>query len=232
MLREAIILAGGLGTRLRSAVSDLPKVMAPVAGKPFLHYIIEDLISHDIHQIILSTGYKHEVIREFIDSSGYDAEFVISNEEEPLGTGGGIKLAMNHAKAENVLIVNGDTFFKIDPNQLLQEHLHHDSDITIALKPMNDFDRYGTVALDKSRITAFHEKKHAESGLVNAGIYILRRSSFNSLHLPDRFSLEKDVFEMMLDKLRITGVPFSGYFIDIGIPEDYQKAQSDFASRI
>jgi D-glycero-alpha-D-manno-heptose 1-phosphate guanylyltransferase len=227
-MQEAIVLAGGLGTRLRSSVADLPKVMAPVAGKPFLHYIITNLIKKGIRKIILSTGYRHEIIEEFIHHSSYDASFVISNETEPLGTGGGIKLAMQHAAAENIFIINGDSYFDIDLQKLLHEHLELNADITLALKPMQNFDRYGTVDLDQSRIISFNEKKFCANGLINAGVYILKKRSFSVLDLPEKFSFEKDVFEERLDTLNISGIVFTDYFIDIGIPEDYEKAQLDF----
>jgi D-glycero-alpha-D-manno-heptose 1-phosphate guanylyltransferase len=228
-MHEAIILAGGLGTRLRSVVSDLPKVMAPVAGKPFLHYIIKKLIHEKVDRIILAVGYKHEAIKSFIDTSDYPVEFVFSVEEEPLGTGGGIRHAMAHAKHSQVFIINGDSFFDCSLGALMELHLMHSADISIALKPMERFDRYGTVELEGTRIYKFNEKQYCEDGFINAGVYVLRRNIFDGLDLPDAFSMEKDVFEAMTESLHILGFPFNGYFIDIGVPEDYSKAQEDFA---
>ncbi len=225
---EAIILAGGLGTRLRSVVADVPKVMATVAGKPFLHYIIKKLIDEKVARIVLAVGYKHEIIQAFIAQSNYEAEIVFSVEHEPRGTGGAIKLALEHAKQENVFIINGDSFFDCNFERLMQGHLIHDADISLALKPMQNFERYGTVELNEHRIIQFNEKKYCEDGLINAGIYILKRSIFNALSLPKIFSMEKEVFESLTATLKLIGFPFTNYFIDIGIPEDFEKVQKDF----
>ncbi len=229
---EAIILAGGLGTRLRSVVHEVPKVMAPVAGKPFLHYIITKLIKEKVTRIILATGYKHEIIREFISNSDYQADFIFSIEQEPLGTGGGIKLALESAIQQNIFIVNGDSYFNCRLADLIQLHHKSEGDISLALKPMQKFDRYGTVELEGDRIIHFNEKKYCEEGLINAGVYISRRSIFNELDLPEKFSMEKEVFEAETDTLKIMGFPFTDYFIDIGIPEDYEKAQEDFRGKL
>ena len=226
---KAVILAGGLGTRLRSVVSDVPKVMAPVAGKPFLHFIIQKLINEQVSRIILAVGYKHEVIKEFIDGSSYNAEFIFSIENEPLGTGGGIKLALDACTQENVFIINGDSFFNCDLEHLMEQHLHQNADISMALKRMKKFERYGTVTLIENRISAFNEKRFCEQGLINAGVYVLKSKVLNQITLPRIFSLEKDVFEKQTSTLRILGFIYNAYFIDIGIPEDYEKSQVDFA---
>ncbi len=225
---EAIILAGGLGTRLRSVVSEVPKVMAPVAGKPFLHYIINKLIDENVTRIILAVGYKSEIIEAFIDEQQYDVEIIFSIEHEPLGTGGGIKLAMDRAISNHVFIINGDSFFDCQLKELMQQHLEQNANISLALKYMQNFDRYGTVNIDASRITKFNEKEYRESGLINAGVYVIQKNVLKDLNLPEKFSLEKDVFEAHTSDLKIMGFLFGAYFIDIGIPEDYEKAQGDF----
>jgi D-glycero-alpha-D-manno-heptose 1-phosphate guanylyltransferase len=229
-MHEAIILAGGLGTRLRTVVSDVPKVMAPVAGKPFLHYIITKLIRENVSRIILAVGYKHESIEEFISKSNYNAEFIFSVENEPLGTGGGIKLALGKAFNENVFILNGDTYFDFKLEDLLRVHIENGSDISVALKCMYDFERYGTVELEGNRIVKFNEKKYNIEGLISAGTYIIKKNILDSLNLPEKFSMEIDVFEAHAHDLKIFGFPHDDYFIDIGIPEDFEKAQVDFSS--
>ena len=157
---ECIILAGGLGTRLRSQVADLPKCMAPVAGKPFLHWVIKYLQSQKITSFVLSLGYMHEVIEDYIMEFYPFLHVKFSIENEPLGTGGAIKLAMQLCKEENVLVVNGDTLFETNNDHLWYEHIKYKSACTLALKPMQNFDRYGAVTINEQKnITAFTEKK-------------------------------------------------------------------------
>lgn len=226
-MKEAIILAGGLGTRLRSVVHEVPKVMAPVAGKPFLHYIIQNLLQQGIQRIVLAVGYKYEVIETFIHAASYHAEIVWSIEYTPLGTGGGIKQALEKCQTKNVFIVNGDSFFDCDLNLLMAHHLKHGADISLAIKPMKNFDRYGTVTLQSERIVAFNEKQYCDEGLINAGVYIIKQSLLHNLELPDIFSIEKEVFEPYTTHLKIIGFVSDSYFIDIGIPEDYARVQED-----
>ena len=229
MTKQSIILAGGLGTRLRTAVPDLPKCMAPVAGKPFLHHVIAYLQLQGVDSFIFSLGYMNEVIRDFINKSypGLDVRYVI--ETEPLGTGGAIKLACNKASQENVIILNGDTMFKTDVSQLLSFHLQHQAGCTLALKPMKDFDRYGVVEInEENRVQSFKEKQYYENGLINGGVYALNVASFLYLGLPDKFSFEKDYLEKYYKTQKIIGLVQDAYFIDIGIPEDYERAGKEF----
>ena len=232
MIREAIILAGGLGTRLRSAIPDLPKCMAPVGGKPFLAYVINHLKKEDVQKFIFSVGYKNETIIDFINSQfssvkdGINSQFSI--EEEPLGTGGAIKLACNKTTGKTVLVVNGDTLFTIDVNKLALFHNMCGADCTLSLKPMQNFDRYGVVELNKDySIKSFNEKKFYEAGLINGGMYALHAEKFSKEDLPEKFSFEKEYLEKYFDKRRMYGVVQDKYFIDIGIPEDYERAQKE-----
>lgn len=226
---EAIILAGGLGTRLRSAVPDLPKCMADVAGKPFLYYLFEYLKKNEFCHVILSLGYKHEIIEDWIHSETWPFSISFSVEEEPLGTGGALKLSLRHACEDNVFIFNGDTFFDIDTNKFYNAHISRNAEISIALKPMENFERYGNVIIDAdSRITCFQEKQPCTSGRINGGIYIIRKNArlFNTD--AERFSFETEILQKAAGKSDIYGFISSGYFIDIGIPEDYIKAGIDF----
>jgi D-glycero-alpha-D-manno-heptose 1-phosphate guanylyltransferase len=232
MIKEAIILAGGLGTRLRSVVSDLPKCMAPVAGRPFLDHVIEYLLKQRIDKIILSVGYKSEMIIKHVNEKYpmLDAQFSI--EEEPLGTGGAVRLACGLVKEKNVLILNGDTLFKVDIQQLQAFHGSKDADCTIALKPMQHFDRYGIVELDEdNRISNFKEKQPYESGLINGGVYALDAERFLHVDLPQKCSFEKDYLEQFYTDRKMFGLVQYVYFIDIGIPEDFERAQGELRIR-
>jgi len=234
-INEAIILAGGLGTRLRSAVPDLPKCMAPVNGKPFIAYVIDYLQQQGVTNFILSLGYKHEVIVEYIESvylpsviNHSPLSFQYSIEEEPLGTGGAIRYACLKTMEKNVIATNGDTLFKIDVAKLYSFHAMCGADCTLGLKPMKNFERYGVVELNKDySIKSFKEKQHYDEGLINGGLYVLNTTKFLAEYLPLKFSFEKDYLEALYTQRRIYGVVQDEYFIDIGIPEDYERAQKE-----
>ena len=219
---EAVILAGGLGTRLRSVVSEVPKCMAPVDGKPFLQYMLEWLSRFDVSHVVLSVGYLREVIFAFIDSREWPFEISYAVEEEPLGTGGGIRLALTKCREDRVIVLNGDTFFNVDLKALTFA-----APVTLALKPMRDFDRYGAVDLDGGLVTGFHEKTACTEGLINGGVYALVRSRLDLAFYPGRFSFEKDLLEPLAAARLVAGQVQEGYFIDIGIPEDYTRAQRE-----
>lgn len=224
--KQAIILAGGLGTRLRSVVNELPKCMAPVAGRPFLFYVINELAVQGVTDFIFSLGYKHEVIEEYLQTYFPTLRYDVVIEDEPLGTGGAIQLACKKANTENIIVTNGDTLFKTNLDELFAFHTSKKATCTLALKPMQDFDRYGSVELDTdNKISSFKEKQHYTSGLINGGTYILNVPHFLNQHFPAKFSFEKDFLEKQEQGLY--GCVQYGYFIDIGIPEDYAKAETD-----
>jgi D-glycero-alpha-D-manno-heptose 1-phosphate guanylyltransferase len=228
MIREAIILAGGLGTRLRSVVSDLPKCMAPVAGKPFLDHVIEYLLKQGVERIIFSVGYRSEFIINHITAQYPHLDTVFSIEDEPLGTGGAIKLACTRVKERNVLVLNGDTLFSADISKLAGFHESKDADCTLALKPMKQFERYGVVALnDDNSISSFKEKQRYESGLINGGVYALNAERFLKEGLPEKFSFEKYYLEQYYTTRKMYGHVQDVYFIDIGVPEDFERAQEE-----
>lgn len=231
---EVIILAGGLGTRLRSEVKDVPKCMAPVAGKPFLWYLLTDLKKYkDVKRVILSVGYLREVIFEWIPTvkDEFPFEFDYAIEEEPLGTGGGIRLAMEKVTEDEAIILNGDTYFAVNLDELVAAHrAQNEAKLTIALKPMKDFDRYGTVTTNADgRVLKFNEKQPCKEGEINGGVYVLSKDESIFEGQPKKFSFETAV---MQEKCGETGCLFgvvqNGYFIDIGIPEDYKKVDKDF----
>jgi len=221
---EAIVLAGGLGTRLQSVVSDVPKPMAPVEGKPFLAYILSYLKKNGITKVILSVGYKYEIIENYFGNQYNEIELVYSVEDEPLGTGGAIKKALGRVSSNEVYIINGDTFFDIDLKAL---ELNGKSQISMALKTMYNFDRYGCVEHDtQGNVTNFKEKSFFEKGDINGGIYLVKRDVLSNFPLKDKFSFES-FMEENFQKLKITAEVFEDYFIDIGIPQDYEKFQKD-----
>ena len=215
---EAIVLAGGLGTRLRSAVSNLPKCMAPIGDTPFLSYILDWLQDQGADHVILSVGYLREYIINWISGQNYPFEIDFAVEETPLGTGGGIREALKYCHGKKVFVINGDTFFPVDLNAFT-----FDAPVTVALKPMKDFDRYGAVEVSSGVITGFREKGYCAEGLISGGVYALNDLDLSGF--PPKFSFEKEVLEPLKYKTR--GIIQDCYFLDIGIPEDYEKAQTE-----
>ena len=229
MIREAIILAGGKGTRLQEVVSDVPKPMAPVNGKPFLSYLIVYLTGEGVDHIILSVGYKHSAIVHYFGTKFHSAKISYSIEDQPMGTGGAIKKALKQCNDPHVLVLNGDTFFPVKTSVLTTVHLQQQAEVTLALRKEETPGRYGTVRVDShQQIRAFNEKQKVLSGLINGGVYLICRSAFLQRPLPDLFSLETDYFEKIVHEQCIYGCVFNDYFIDIGIPESFHQAQCDF----
>jgi D-glycero-alpha-D-manno-heptose 1-phosphate guanylyltransferase len=223
---EAIILAGGLGTRLRSAVPDLPKCMAPINGVPFISYLIDNLINEGVTNFIFSLGYKSELFISLLEEKLPIKNYLIVIEDKPLGTGGAIKLACKKAKDENVIALNGDSLFKVNLKELMQFHLEKKSQCTLALKPMHNFERYGSVEIDAvQKINSFKEKQFITKGYINGGVYAIEVGSFLQKSLADKFSMEQDYLEKYSVEGNFYGFVQEGYFIDIGIPQDYARAQ-------
>lgn len=228
-MREAIVLAGGFGTRLAHVVSDVPKPMAPVCGKPFLQYILDDLAKKGVCRVILAVGYKKECIENHFGPSYGGMELVYSPEDKPLFTGGAIRQAMNHVNGERAYVVNGDTYFDVDFDAMQMLHEQTGAVLTIAAKPMRDFDRYGTVEMDESRrIIAFREKQPCAEGEINGGIYLLEKAEMTAIS-EEKFSFENAYMEACVTDKAMYAFRSDGYFIDIGVPEDYARAQKDFA---
>ncbi|MEL6923114.1 MAG: HAD-IIIA family hydrolase, partial [Bacteroidota bacterium] len=228
----AIVLAGGLGTRLRSVVQDLPKPMAPVAGQPFLSYVLDYLAQQGIRKVILSIGYKGTIIQDYYGDRFREMQLQYAVETVPLGTGGAIQLALQQCSETSCYVVNGDTLFEADLSAMAAAHNDASADLSMALKQMQDFDRYGLVELDEAgQVQAFREKQYCAAGLINAGVYLINRSIFEVAEFPGKFSFEKDLLEAQLSNLKFIGCPLEGYFIDIGIPTDFAKAQKDFQQR-
>ena len=229
MIKTAIILAGGLGTRLRSAVADLPKCMAPVDGMPFIAFVIAYLKKEGIENFIFSLGYKSEAIINYLDADYKNLHKKYIIETKQLGTGGAIKATCKSVEEKNVVVVNGDTLFAASISNLSKFHESHAADCTIALKQMHNFDRYGAVELvEDNLINAFNEKQFCTTGLINGGVYALTVSDLVTGNYPEVFSFEKEYLEKNTGSKKLYGVVNDGYFIDIGIPEDYLRFQEDY----
>ncbi|MFY8004567.1 MAG: nucleotidyltransferase family protein [Chitinophagaceae bacterium] len=228
---EVIILAGGLGTRLRSVVAQLPKCMAPIREVPFLAYQINYLLNQEITRFVFALGYMHEAVTAYLNDAFPQINKVYVVEDKPLGTGGAIANALQLCISKNVLIVNGDTFFAFSAQELWQTHQNYNAVCTLALKPMKNFNRYGVVELnDQNKVNAFYEKKPYQQGLINGGVYLLNAVFFRQQTFSSVFSFEKDFLEQYFQSHFIAGCVQDGYFIDIGIPEDFQKAQTELPS--
>ena len=229
MIREAIILAGGLGTRLKPVVGDLPKTLAPVSGKPFLGYLLDFAKKQGIQKFIFALGYKSDLVESFVKKYLPGNSYTFSLEKEPLGTGGAIFKACREISGTDAMVLNADTWFGASFLNLSIIHELQKASCTLALKPMKSFDRYGAVEVEHQVITGFSEKKFYASGLINGGVYALSAASFLQLSFPPVFSFEKDFLEKTYKGGKIMGMISDAYFIDIGIPEDYERAQAEFA---
>ncbi|MBN1925471.1 MAG: nucleotidyltransferase family protein [Prolixibacteraceae bacterium] len=225
---DVIILAGGLGTRLKHLVPDLPKPMAPINNQPFLSYLIKTIKNHYPKRIILSLGYMGYKIKTYFVNSFSGTELLYSEEETPLGTGGAVAKAMSLCSSENVFIVNGDSLFPIDFLKMENQHEKLHSTVTIAVKEMSNFDRYGTLEIVNNRVVSFSEKKPAEKGFINGGVYLIDRTFFTGINWPEKFSLETGFLEKYVTSITMNAFISDAYFIDIGVPDDYQKAQLEF----
>jgi D-glycero-alpha-D-manno-heptose 1-phosphate guanylyltransferase len=225
---EAIVLAGGEGRRLRAVVSDLPKPMANVAGRPFLWWLLTRLAQQRVRRVILSVGYKADVIQSYFGNAFGGIEVAYSVETEPLGTGGAIRLALEKARETQVIVLNGDTYADADLQGLIRTFECSRSDLVVTVTRVNDVARYGGVVIDQetNTIVGFNEKQGTAAGYINAGIYCLRQDTLTRYSVPAKFSFERDFLAKELAILR--PVAFAGVraFIDIGIPADYALAQT------
>lgn len=226
---QAVLLAGGLGTRLRSVVNDRPKPMALVEGYPFMEYLIHQLKSNGIEDIVMAVGYKGSMVEDYFqDGSKQGVRIQYSYEEEPLGTAGAIKNAAEKLTDESFFVLNADTFYKMDYSRLIESNLENDAIMTLVLREVEDISRYGKATLTDGILTGFNEKSaDAEPGTINGGVYLIRKKMLD--YIPEgKVSLENEVIPRLLNGgITISGIVNDGYFIDIGIPEDYFKFIED-----
>jgi len=205
--------------------------MASIAGKPFLHYLLEQLKGWNTERIVLSVGHKHEVIQQAFGDRYLGIQLVYSVETEPLGTGGAIRQSLEHV-SDTCFILNGDSYFDTSFDALEKTFTNHQADLMMSLKHVEKSSRYGTVQLDQNnRVAQFNEKQYVEAGFINAGIYFTTKALLDKLPQQQKFSFEEDYLKPFAQRDKIYGVPSDGYFIDIGIPEDYARADKDFATK-
>ena len=228
----AVVLAGGMGTRLRSVVADRPKVLAPVAGRPFLTYLLDQIADAGIGRVVLSTGHLAEQFASVIGDRYRNIQIVYAHEEQPLGTGGAIRFACGFTDADQMLVMNGDSYCDADLSAYIDWHVDGRHDVSLMLAKVSDTSRYGTVEMDSGgRITAFLEKRpERAAGYINAGVYLLRRAMLEQIPSGPS-SIERDVFPVWLKERAIMGWVTDGAFIDIGIPSDYERSH-EFMARV
>lgn len=230
----AIILAGGLGTRLRAAVAEVPKPMAPINGHPFLECQMDFWLKQGIRHFILSVGYKHELISSYFGSEyrGATIDYVV--EDVPMGTGGGLLLSLKYLSNTNpFLLLNGDSFFDVSISELLKHHLANRAAVTFSLFRTSEEGRYMGMRLrDDGRILSLGDKQNQSTALANGGVYVVDPKVFDGYPAPTKkvLSLEADIFpELLKSEAGMWGHESKGLFIDIGVPEDYFRAQDMLA---
>ncbi len=227
---ETLILIGGKGTRLKSIVSDKPKPMAEISGRPFLEWLILSLRKKNIQKLILAAGYKAEMIEEYFgNGANWGVEISYSYETEPMGTAGAVRNALSKLSGSNFIVLNGDSFCNFNLSALTKKHINSSAQVTMVLIRVNDRKRFGLVEIDKDGvIIGFKEKvANAADGLINAGIYMLSRQFVETIPAGRKISLESEMFPEFVGK-GFHGIVSDGYFIDIGTPESYIAAQRYF----
>lgn len=227
---EAIVLSGGFGTRLRQVVADVPKPMAPVAGRPFLEILLGSLAQKGFSRVVLSLGFMAEKISGHFGSqfAGLDLAYVV--EDAPLGTGGATRLAIEACNQDHVFVFNGDTYLDLEVELLEQQWQAKRHPIVVG-REVPDTSRYGRLVVDGGCITVFAEKGIAGPGLINAGCYVLASDALARFPLNQPFSIEMDYLVPEVARARVEVSVTKGMFIDIGVPDDYARAQSMLADR-
>lgn len=228
---QALILCGGLGTRLREAVPDKPKSMAPIKGKPFLEILIRGLKAKGVDDFVLATGHLSEQIEAYCENGAcWDVKVRYSREPEPLGTGGAVKLA-EPLLADRFLVLNGDTFVDFDPAALTAKMDSTGAPLVLTLRHVEDPERYGAVDVEANgKVRAFVEKGVRRGNLINAGVYMVKKSALRLMDAGRAVSLEKEWMPRLIAE-GIYGVETKGLFIDIGVPEDFLRAQDLLAPK-
>ncbi|MBK9270678.1 MAG: HAD-IIIA family hydrolase [Saprospiraceae bacterium] len=230
-MNECIILAGGFGTRLAHLIPELPKCLAPVGERPFLHALLHYLQLQNINHYVFSLGYKSDLVIDYVRRNFEDLKCSFVVEEQALGTGGAIQKAIQQCRSDHVFVINADTFYPVELNPLYQFHTAKNANISLTLKPMIFPHRYGTVEIDiHQKVSRFHEKNEINYGLINGGIYLISKSWFLSLSLPEVFSFEKDLLEKENYQQALFAQVNDLPFIDIGVPDDYARAE-EFLSK-
>jgi D-glycero-alpha-D-manno-heptose 1-phosphate guanylyltransferase len=228
---EAIVLAGGFGTRLRDVVADVPKPMAPISGQPFLALLLQFLQKQGLRRVVLCVGYLRDVIIGHFGDRFGSLEIVYSIEPEPLGTGGAIAQALKTVTSQNVFVLNGDTFLKLDYRAMVSAYDNARSSLCIAVREVSDISRYDEVILQNDRIVALRSARGACPGLINVGVYLMATDLLTGFELPLRFSFEREFLCKFVSSIRPIAFATQAYFVDIGVPDDYRRAQLELASQ-
>jgi len=226
---QAIVLAGGLGTRLRSVVTDLPKPMAPVAGRPFLAWILDRLVQAGFERVVLAVGHRHQTIQGHFGPAYRGIALDYSVEEQPLGTGGALRLAAGRIGSWPVFVLNGDTYLDLDYRAMLGAHLRGREQMSLAVCQVPDAGRYGALELQDGHVHGFLEKGRPGPGAINAGTYLLSQGVLDRIPRGEPFSFEQQLLVPEIGTIRPAAFATDGLFIDIGVPEDYARAQQLFA---
>lgn len=226
---SAVILAGGLGTRLRSVVADRPKIMADVNERPFLTYLIEQLARAGATEVTLCLGYMARYVQDYFGSSYGQVRLQYSVEHEPAGTGGALAIADPLLESDTVLVMNGDSYVDTDLSAFIDWYRDRQCSAGILCVYAKDTSRYGSIEFgDNDAITAFREKRGSKGpGWINAGIYMIARSEITTFPRGAKYSLEREFFPSLLGE-ELAGFKASGRFIDIGTPESYAMASCFF----
>jgi len=225
---EAIVLAGGFGTRLREVVPDVPKPMAPIAGRPFLEILLSSLAQKGFKRILLSLGFMAEKVVEHFGDRFAGMELVHVIEKVPLGTGGAVRQALVHCCSDHAFVFNGDTYLDLEASEIEVHWQIHHAPIIVA-RWVSDTSRYGRLNVARKRVLGFAEKKVAGPGLINAGCYVLPVSILDGFAVGHPFSLEMDFLAQVVPQQRFDLFVTQGHFIDIGVPADYLRAQTELA---
>jgi len=229
---KAVILAGGRGTRLKEVLPDRPKAIAPVSGRPFLYYQLAFLARQGFTDIVLCVGYLHEQIRDYFqDGSSLGVRLTYSVENEPLGTAGALKHAQ-HLLDETFLVLNGDTYLSVNLEDVINYHAQGPQVATLTLVYAEDAGQYGKVTINQSGyITVFAEKSVPGPGLINAGLYLFDPSVLECIPAGHAASLERETLPLLVEKRLLRGYVVEGYYVDIGTPETYLRAQRELPMR-
>lgn len=231
MIETAVVLAGGFGTRLAAVVSDVPKPMAPVAGRPFLEHLLGNLAAQGVRQVVLATGHKREIIRQHFGARWQGLQVDYAEETTPLGTGGALRAAFEAQGLAEALVLNGDTWCDADLAGLCASHAAGDSLATLTLVAVDDGSRYGQVRVADGWVMGFAEKAaSAGPALINAGLYAVNRAALEACTVPAPFSFEESVLQARAgERVFRAHLAEGARFIDIGVPDDYRRAQQMLA---
>jgi NDP-sugar pyrophosphorylase family protein len=231
---EALVLCGGLGTRLRSVYDAGPKALAPIGGRPFLAYMLDWLRAQGVRRAVLCVGYRAEQIQQSYPAGQGDPQISYSVEPEPLGTAGALKYAEGRIQGDCFFVVNGDSLADISLSALLEFHHEKHAAMTLATVPVEATGRFGSVEMDAGgRVTGFREKAETGPGVheVNAGVYVMERALLDEIPPARKVSLEREVFPALAGR-GLYGLKTGGSFIDIGVPDDFASAQTEIPERL